>query len=78
VLHGLGDAFLTIGAGGALEHGSSGGPQNALTDRLLVDRGRDVAREPSTDDGLLARVPDWVILLGAAAIIGLAASYGFR
>jgi len=68
-----------VGASNAAKHGRGGGSNHALTDRFFIEVGRrDPDDDAPPDEGLLASVPGWLLIVALLAIVGLAVWWGFR
>ena len=66
----IGDAGLTIGIAGGLTHGRGGGPKTHLDARAaLFDEGTRDYDSRTQRDGLIDRVPGWLVLIAAGAIV---------
>lgn len=66
----IGDAGLTIGISGGLTHGRGGGGKTHLDARAaLVDEGARDYDSRTQHDGLIDRVPGWLVLVVAAMML---------
>lgn len=66
----IGDAGLTIGISGGLTHGRGGGGKTHLDARAaLFDEGARDYDSRTQREGLMDRVPGWLVLIAAGAIV---------